>query len=100
MLVRYTQELLRNHKISDAAFNAVQDRFGVQGTVDITALIGHYLLVGQILTAFEVDLAPGSPRSCKCRGGPIMSAADGLVYALERNWDMWTPPCPNWMRTP
>ena len=28
-------------------------------TVDITALIGHYLLVGQILSAFEVDLAEG-----------------------------------------
>ena len=59
MLVRYTKELLQNHKISDATFNAVQDRFGVQGTVDITGLIGHYLLVGQILAAFDVELAPG-----------------------------------------
>ena len=58
MLVRYTKELLQNHKISDATFNAVQDRFGVQGTVDITGLIGHYLLVGQILAAFDVELAP------------------------------------------
>ena len=57
MLVRYTKELLQNHKISDATFNAVQDRFGVQGTVDITGLIGHYLLVGQILAAFDVELA-------------------------------------------
>jgi 4-carboxymuconolactone decarboxylase len=55
-LVRYVQELVRNHKISDATFNAVQDRFGVQRTVEITALIGHYLLVGQILLAFEVEL--------------------------------------------
>ncbi len=59
ILVRYTKELLHNHKISDATFNAVQDRFGVQGTVDITGLIGHYLLVGQILAAFDVELAPG-----------------------------------------
>ena len=59
ILVRYTKELLQNHKISDATFNAVQDRFGVQGTVDITGLIGHYLLVGQILAAFDVELAPG-----------------------------------------
>ncbi len=60
MLVRYTQELLRNHKISDATFNAVRDRFGVQGTVDVTGLIGHYLLVGQVLAAFDVELAPGT----------------------------------------
>ena len=58
MLVRYTKELLQNHKINDATFNAVRDRFGVQGTVDITGLIGHYLLVGQILAAFDVELAP------------------------------------------
>ncbi|MDH3598240.1 MAG: carboxymuconolactone decarboxylase family protein [Candidatus Tectomicrobia bacterium] len=59
MVVRYTQELLRQHKISDATFNAVRDRFGIQKTVEITGLIGHYLLVGQILAAFEVDLPEG-----------------------------------------
>ena len=59
MVVRYTQELLRHHKISDATFNAVRDRFGLQKTVEITGLIGHYLLVGQILAAFEVELPEG-----------------------------------------
>lgn len=59
LVVQYTQELLRNHKISDATFNAVKNRFGVQKTVELTALIGHYLLVGQILAAFEVELPPG-----------------------------------------
>ena len=60
IVVRYTKELLQNHKISDASFNAVKDRFGVRGTVDLTGLIGHYLLVGQILAAFDVELAPGT----------------------------------------
>jgi 4-carboxymuconolactone decarboxylase len=59
MLVCYVQELLRNHKISDSTFNAVRDRFGMQKTLEITALVGHYLLVGQILAAFEVDLPAG-----------------------------------------
>ena len=58
-LVKYVQELARNHKISDATFNAVNDYFGTEKTVGITALIGHYMLVGQILTAFEVDLPEG-----------------------------------------
>jgi len=57
--VRYVQELLRDHKISDATFNAVQGKFGTQRTVEITTLVGHYLLVGQILLAFEVDLPAG-----------------------------------------
>ena len=59
MLVRYVHELLRRHKISDATFNAVRDRFGMQRTLEITALVGHYLLVGQILAAFEVELPAG-----------------------------------------
>ena len=59
MLVRYVQELLRNHKVSDPTFNAVRDRFSMQKTLEITALIGHYLLVGQILAAFEVALPAG-----------------------------------------
>jgi 4-carboxymuconolactone decarboxylase len=59
ILVRYVQELLRQHKISDATFNAVRDRFGMRETLEITALVGHYLLVGQILAAFEVELPEG-----------------------------------------
>ena len=58
ILVKYVHELLRNHKISDATYQAVLDKWGVQGTVDVTGLIGHYLLVGQFLTAFEVDVDP------------------------------------------
>jgi 4-carboxymuconolactone decarboxylase len=60
LLVKYTKELLQNHKISDTTFNAVKDKYGIPKTVEITALIGHYLLVGQILTAFEVDLPEGA----------------------------------------
>lgn len=59
LLVRYTTELLRNQKISDATFNAVKDMWGEKGVVDVTTLIGHYLLVAQILAAFDVELAPG-----------------------------------------
>ncbi|HIB11460.1 MAG TPA: carboxymuconolactone decarboxylase family protein [Dehalococcoidia bacterium] len=59
LLVRYTTELLRNKKITDATFNAVKDKWGEKGVVDVTTLIGHYLLVAQILAAFDVELAPG-----------------------------------------
>ena len=58
LVVRYTQQLLRNHKITDETYKAVVDRFGIEDTVNLTGLIGHYLLVGQILAAFEVELSP------------------------------------------
>jgi 4-carboxymuconolactone decarboxylase len=59
ILVRYTLELLQDRKISDGTFNAVKNKWGTRGVVDLTALIGHYLLVAQILAAFDVELAPG-----------------------------------------
>ena len=59
LLVTYTKELLQNHKISDVTFDAVREKFGIKKTLELTALIGHYLLVGQVLTAFEVDLPDG-----------------------------------------
>ena len=59
LLVTYTKELLQYRKISDATYKAVVDKYGVSKTLEITALIGHYLLVGQILAAFEVDLPDG-----------------------------------------
>jgi hypothetical protein len=54
--VRYVQELLRHRKISDATFNAVRERFGLQKTLEIAALVEHDVLVGQILAAFAVTL--------------------------------------------
>ena len=59
MLARFTIELVRDRKISDATFNAAKSKFGDRGVVDLTVLIGHYMLVAQVLTAFEVELAPG-----------------------------------------
>ncbi len=60
LLVTYTKELLQNHKISDATYNAVKDKYGTGKTIEITALIGHYLLVGQILAAVDIDLPEGA----------------------------------------
>ena len=37
----------------------MRDRFGEQGIIDITGLIGHYLSVAQFLNAFEVELPEG-----------------------------------------
>ena len=59
MLSRYTIELVRDRKISDGTFNAAKSKLGDRGVVDLTVLIGHYMLVAQVLTAFEVELAPG-----------------------------------------
>ena len=58
LLVRFSQELIRNRKITDATFNASIDRFGVQSTVEITGLVCYYLLLSHISAAFETEVPP------------------------------------------
>ena len=58
-VMNFVRDLLRDRRVSDATFDAVKDRFGVQRTVDLTGIIGHYLSVGQVINAFELQLAEG-----------------------------------------
>ena len=59
LVARFTLELLRNRKISDATFNAVKDRFVVQWTMELTGMIGFYVMFGYMLLAFEQELPLG-----------------------------------------
>ena len=57
LLVGYVHELLRDHKVTDATYKALVDRFGEQDTLHLAVLVGHYLLVAQVL--MTVDVEPG-----------------------------------------
>lgn len=57
----YVQEMLRDHRVSDASFAAVRDAFGLAGIVELAALIGHYIIGAATLNAAEYDLPPGVP---------------------------------------
>ncbi|GIX47885.1 MAG: carboxymuconolactone decarboxylase [Candidatus Tectimicrobiota bacterium] len=59
LVVRFGQQLLRQHRVEEATFRAALARFGPQGTVDLTATVGYYGLVACVLNAFEVPLEPG-----------------------------------------
>ena len=52
-------ELLRDHKVTDATYKALVDRFGEQDTLHLAVVVGHYLLVAQILMTVDVELAEG-----------------------------------------
>ena len=60
LLVAYGRELLRNHRISTATFEAARAKYGEQGVVDLTVTFGFYALIACTLNAFEVE-APGGP---------------------------------------
>ena len=58
-IVGFTQELLRQHRVSDTTFQTVQSRLGDSGVVDLLVLIGYYNSLSHALSALEVELQPG-----------------------------------------
>ena len=45
--------------MTDATYKALVDRFGEQDTLHLAVLVGHYLLVAQVLMTVDVELAEG-----------------------------------------
>ena len=62
LIVQYGRELLREHKVTDATFEAAKSRFEVQGVTDLTVTMGYYGMLALAMNAFEVEPPPGSPR--------------------------------------
>jgi 4-carboxymuconolactone decarboxylase len=58
---RFADALLREHRVPDADFAALQARFGLEGLVDLTVLVGYYAMVACALNAFGVEPTPGEP---------------------------------------
>ena len=59
LLVGYVKEMLQEHKVSDATYKALVDRFGEQDTLHLAVLVGHYMLVAQVLATVDVELGEG-----------------------------------------
>ena len=58
-IVQFTLELLKQHRISDATFQAVQHRLGDAGVIDLLMLIGYYHGLAHTMGALEVRPPPG-----------------------------------------
>ena len=57
-IIRYGRELLESPRVSDEAYEAVRRRFGEKGLLEMTALMGVYLLNATILRAMDHRAAP------------------------------------------
>ena len=55
IVFNYVSELLNNHRVTDATFQAAHDKFGNQSIVDLTATAGYYSLIASTLNAFDVE---------------------------------------------
>jgi 4-carboxymuconolactone decarboxylase len=66
-VIRLGRALLRDHKVSPALWAKTVELFGRQGAVEITAIIGDYVMAGIMLTAVDQQLPPGREGSLPVR---------------------------------
>lgn len=56
----FATELYDTRRVSDATYQRTVERFGLQATVNLTGLLGYYVLVAMTLNVFEMRV-PGQP---------------------------------------
>ena len=59
-IIDFTRQLLRRHRVDDAAFKAMQSRFGNDELVQLTTAIGYYTLLSMTVNACELEPASGA----------------------------------------
>jgi 4-carboxymuconolactone decarboxylase len=56
LVVDFCSHLLKTRRIPDDIYSAMQGFLGIQGTIDLVALVGYYTLLALTLNAHDVDV--------------------------------------------
>jgi 4-carboxymuconolactone decarboxylase len=59
-IIDFTRQLLQTHRVDDATFKALQERFGNDGLIQLTGAIGYYSMLAMTVNACELEAAPGA----------------------------------------
>src|SRR5438876_6125845 len=59
-IVEFTRQLLRKHRVDDAAAKSLQARFGNDGFIQLTGAIGYYSMLAMTVNACELEAAPNA----------------------------------------
>ena len=59
-IVDFTRDLIRKHRVDDAAVKALQERFGNEQMVELTGTIGYYSMLAMTANACELEPAAGA----------------------------------------
>jgi 4-carboxymuconolactone decarboxylase len=62
MLYNFADELLRNKSVSEPTFARVKAKFGEQGVIDMTGLMGYYTTLAMIMNVAQTPGEAGAPR--------------------------------------
>ena len=73
-VVQFVLELLRQHRVSDATFEALRAQIGDAGIVDVLVVSGYYHTLAHALQALEVDLPDGTASALSYQTGPAPGA--------------------------
>jgi len=57
-IVEFTRQLIRKHRVDDASVKALQARFGNEGFIELTGVIGYYSMPAMTVNACELEAAP------------------------------------------
>ena len=60
LIVEFTRQLLRKHRVDAATFKAMQGRFGNDELVQLTTAIGYYTLLCMTVNTAEIEPAAGA----------------------------------------
>ena len=59
-IVDFTRQLIRKHRVDDASVKALQARFGNEGFIELTGVIGYYSMLAMTVNACELEAAEGA----------------------------------------
>ena len=65
IVYNFADQLLKTHQVSDAAYQAMADKFGERGAVDLTGVMGYYCLVSMLLNVDQYPLPNGEKPQLK-----------------------------------
>ena len=60
--VMVARELLQDHRLKDATFNAARERYGDKGVIDLSATVGYYAMMASLLNTIELIPPPEAPQ--------------------------------------
>ena len=58
-IITYVRQLMRDNRVEQSVFDALKNRYGVEWLIEMTTVVGYYVMLGGVVNAFEVDPPEG-----------------------------------------
>src|SRR5262245_24761511 len=59
-IIEFTRRLLQQHRVDQATFQAIRQRFGERGLIELTGSIGYYAMLCMTVNACELEAGQGA----------------------------------------